>query len=313
VKLVSVIIPLYNKGKYISRALDSVLKQSFQNYTIIIIDDGSTDDGPKIVKAYDDPRVFLIQQENKGVGSARNRGIHESSSKYIAFLDADDEWLPSYLSESYQALENNMDCSVCISGSYQDFSNDVLGRKDVNVVNILKSLGASIVNGAWEIDRNISDINIKYILNFFNVNTVFAYRDVLLESGGFCENSNYGEDYYLWLTLLMNYRIYRNPVPLAWYHDAASELNGSYAVRHVEAFLCYPDEIRERCPSEKKEILERFFAIYALQSAHNRISVGKQDDVEYLMNNFPKMKQYSLFSYIKLIIKLKLNTLALYP
>jgi len=313
VSLISVIIPLYNKEKYISRALDSVLNQDFQDYNIIIIDDGSTDGGTDIVRAYDDPRIILMQQENRGVGATRNRGIQESDSKYIAFLDADDEWLPSYLSESYNALESNQDCSVSVSGYYQDSPNDKLVNKNTNIVDILKSFGVTIGKGPWEINNSISNLDIKYILYFFHTNTVFAYREALLKSGGFSEHSNFGEDSYLWLILLMNYRIYRNPTPLAWYHDAVSELGLSYKEGRLVDFLSYPDEIREHSPANKQEILEQFFSLFAIQSAHNSISAGKRDDVVYLMNNFPKMKQYCLFSYIKLKIKLKLNTLGFYP
>ena len=94
---VSVVIPLYNKAPYIDRALRSVLAQTFQDFEVIIVDDGSTDGGAKIVKSTTDKRIKLIQQKNSGVSAARNRGIQESKSKLIAFLDADDEWKSRFL------------------------------------------------------------------------------------------------------------------------------------------------------------------------------------------------------------------------
>lgn len=94
---ISVVIPLYNKGPHIARALNSVLNQTFQDFEVIVVDDGSTDDGADIVKGFNDPRIRLIQQENQGVSAARNLGIDEARAELIAFLDADDEWLPDHL------------------------------------------------------------------------------------------------------------------------------------------------------------------------------------------------------------------------
>ncbi len=96
---VSVVIPLYNKGLYIARALNSVLAQTFQDFEVILVDDGSTDDGAEVIGGVDDPRIQLIQQENLGVSAARNRGIEAARAELVAFLDADDEWLPCFLSK----------------------------------------------------------------------------------------------------------------------------------------------------------------------------------------------------------------------
>ena len=78
-KTVSVIIPLYNKGQYVARAVDSVLRQTVKDYEIIVVDDGSGDEGPAIVKRYGENRIRLIRQQNAGPGAARNRGIAEST------------------------------------------------------------------------------------------------------------------------------------------------------------------------------------------------------------------------------------------
>jgi len=93
----SVVIPLFNKAPYIQRALDSVYAQSCPADEIIIVNDGSTDGGDLIAKSQRDPRVRVIDQQNQGVSVARNVGIATASQPYVAFLDADDEWLPGFL------------------------------------------------------------------------------------------------------------------------------------------------------------------------------------------------------------------------
>jgi len=103
---VSIIVPLYNKAPHVRRALDSIAAQTFADFEAIIVDDGSTDDGAAIVANYSDARFRLIRQANAGPGAARNAGIAQARGELIAFLDADDEWLPEFLYESVRLLES---------------------------------------------------------------------------------------------------------------------------------------------------------------------------------------------------------------
>src|SRR3990167_7556109 len=91
---VSIIIPAYNAGKYIKGVLENLFLQTYRNIEIIVVDDGSTDNTEQIVKAYQNRGVRYIYQQNKGVAGARNAGIKEAKGELIAFLDADDFYLP---------------------------------------------------------------------------------------------------------------------------------------------------------------------------------------------------------------------------
>ena len=93
----SVVVPLYNKERHVRRSIDSVLAQTFTDWELIVVDDGSTDSGPEIVQSYSDLRIRLIHQDNSGVSAARNRGIAAARGPWITFLDSDDEWLPDFL------------------------------------------------------------------------------------------------------------------------------------------------------------------------------------------------------------------------
>jgi glycosyltransferase involved in cell wall biosynthesis len=94
---ISIVIPLYNKEPEVVRSIKSLFAQSFTDFEVVVVNDGSTDKGPETVKSFKDPRIRIINQANAGVSAARNRGIAEAQTNLIAFLDADDEWDPDFL------------------------------------------------------------------------------------------------------------------------------------------------------------------------------------------------------------------------
>lgn len=116
--LFSVIIPLYNKEKCIARTINSVLSQSYTNFEIVIVDDGSTDNSAAIVKTITDSRIRLFQKENGGVSSARNYGIEKALGKWIFFIDADDILLPSSLEKLYKVFISSESKMDIIAGNY---------------------------------------------------------------------------------------------------------------------------------------------------------------------------------------------------
>ena len=106
----SVIIPLYNKAPYVKKALESVCHQTYSDYELIVINDGSTDDSCMIAEKYlqgmDGINYQLITQENAGVSAARNNGVAQASGEYISFLDADDWWEPTFLEKMAKFIED---------------------------------------------------------------------------------------------------------------------------------------------------------------------------------------------------------------
>ena len=109
---ISVVIPLYNKGFIISETLNSVLAQTFKDFEVIIVNDGSTDNGFEIVSQYTDNRIRLYNQENKGAAAARNLGIEKATGELIAFLDADDYWYPNHLEELFKLYTDLPNCGI---------------------------------------------------------------------------------------------------------------------------------------------------------------------------------------------------------
>ncbi|MEN6384986.1 MAG: glycosyltransferase family A protein, partial [Phycisphaerales bacterium] len=178
---ISVIIPLYNKAKYISRAIDSVLAQTFKDYEIIVIDDESSDDGPVIVRKYGESRIKLFRQRNAGPGAARNNGLAQSNSQFVAFLDADDEWMPEFLDRCYKSLVKNPDCDAAAAAYY-------LGEKRKDISTEFRRRGMS--DGRWELDLDISDNELKHAIYILHSSATVCKKKTLEKYGGFYVKDN---------------------------------------------------------------------------------------------------------------------------
>ena len=106
--LVSIIMPAYNCGRFIRESIGSVLAQTYTNWELLIVDDCSTDDTETIVRAFKDPRMhYMRNEQNMGAALTRNRALREAKGRYIAFLDADDLWLPEKLEKQTAFMETN--------------------------------------------------------------------------------------------------------------------------------------------------------------------------------------------------------------
>jgi len=124
----SIVIPLYNKTHTIRKTLESVFLQTFQEFEVIIVDDGSTDDGVSVINEFiTDPRIKIFQQENQGVSVARNNGVAQAKYEHIAFLDGDDEWLPQYLEKMKECIGLYPDAGMfCCAGYVTDNNGEYL-------------------------------------------------------------------------------------------------------------------------------------------------------------------------------------------
>jgi glycosyltransferase involved in cell wall biosynthesis len=114
---ISVVIPLYQTERFIAQALSSVLAQTFRDFEVIVVDDGSKDKGPQIVHAFADPRVRIVTQRNRGLAGARNTGIREARAPILAFIDADDVWHPEKLAKHVAHLAANPAIGVSFAAS----------------------------------------------------------------------------------------------------------------------------------------------------------------------------------------------------
>lgn len=258
---VSVIIPLFNKAPYIERALASVTSQTFSDFELIVIDDGSTDSGPDLVKAFSDPRIRLITQANAGPGGARNRGLSEALGELVAFLDADDEWLPGFLSESVRLLDEHHDAAAVTSGYFafpRGISTEEMWR------------GRGLSPGPVRVTGQTSPEFFAALLAYMTPCTTVARTEALRRLGGFHERDRcaYGEDAHLFLKVLLNEAAIVNLKPLVRIHfEASGATQTRRTMRPVEPFLVDPEEIEASCPADLRELLSRVLAMRALKTA----------------------------------------------
>ncbi len=182
--LVSVVIPAYNAGPFITEALQSVLGQTYSNLEVIVVDDGSTDDTRERVAAFGG-RVTLIPQANSGAAVARNTGIRYSHGTYLAFLDADDVWLPNKVARLVEALERSADAGAAYHGYVA-----------------MEETGAVV--GQPVIPAHDGDVLQPLLLGcFFGPPMVMIPRACLNRVGGFDPDLKLGEDWDLFLRIAL--------------------------------------------------------------------------------------------------------------
>jgi glycosyltransferase involved in cell wall biosynthesis len=202
---ISVIVPLYNKSATIERTLSSVLRQTILPYEIIIVNDGSTDNSVDIVKRMDIPLIRLILTENEGVSSARNRGIKEAEGEWIAFLDADDEWLPEYLETLKYLSEKYPECSVLGTRYFLQHPD---GKRNEIVLN---KMPFATQDGILRKYFRVSSCSHPPLWT----SAVAVKKEALEFIGGFPVGIHSGEDLLTWARLVVRCQIAYSLKPLA--------------------------------------------------------------------------------------------------
>lgn len=192
--MISVVIPLYNKEKSIASTLRTVLNQTFSDYEIVIVNDGSTDGSVEEIEKVQDDRIRLVHQPNAGVSAARNRGIEEAKGDLIAFLDADDEWKPEYLATQYHLFQKYPECSV-FACNYE--FRDVSGKVTPTLIHKLPFVGEDgILSNYFEV-ASCSHPPICSI-------SVMVKKQAMQAIGGFPVGVTSGEDLLTWARLSIN-------------------------------------------------------------------------------------------------------------
>lgn len=250
--MISVVIPLYNKEKQISHTLQSVLNQTFQDFEIVIVDDGSTDGSVAEVKKFTDPRIRLICQKNAGVSAARNRGIEEAKSDLIAFLDADDEWKPEYLATQYHLYQKYPECSV-YACNYE--FRDSKGKVTPTIIRKLPFKGEDGI-----------------LSNYFEVascshpplwtSAVMVKKQAIQVIGGFPIGIKSGEDLLTWARLAINEKISYSRLPLAVFIKDENLFNEDQQQRFPEIKDVVGIELRALYENNKSKELKMYIALW---------------------------------------------------
>lgn len=211
--LISVIIPVYNGEKTILATIDSVLKQTFSNFELIIINDGSTDKTLEVVNHIQDPRLKVFSYPNAGQPTSRNRGITHALGEYISFIDADDLWTPDKLEAQLKALQSNSQAAVAYSWT-----------------NVVDETGRFLRRGSYLSYEG--DVYARLLLNDFIESgsnpliRAYAFKEV----SGFDSSLSNAHDWDMWLRLASQYHFVAVSSPQILYvvssHSMSSNLTG---------------------------------------------------------------------------------------
>lgn len=206
--MISVVVPLFNKEPHISKTLDSVLAQTLLPAHVIVVDDGSKDGSASVVAKYLDRGVQLIQQPNQGESAARNTGIAACQTTYIAFLDADDWWLPNHLEELQGLIERHPDASM--------LSTSHLIRREGKTYRARSSLPEG-----WR--GKVPNFFEQYAkgLSLINSSTACVRKTALLDVGGFPVGVRRGPDVMTWINIGLKHAVAHANVPTAIFNQEA--------------------------------------------------------------------------------------------
>ena len=258
---VSVIIPTYNRGHLLGRALQSVLHQTFTDLEIIIVDDGSNDKSESLVKWDHNPRIRCIRHnENKGVSAARNTGIEAARGKYIGFLDDDDEWLPEKLLKQIQAFKEARPETGIVYTAFRRIVRDA--QYTIPSPRKRQIDGSMFKNLFWG--------------NFITASAVLIKKECFEKAGMFDEELPSFQDWDLWLRMARHYPFAYIDEPLAIQYGQEDSLssNSEAALPALDLiFAKYSDDMFK----ENKKLLAKRYRHYGKWFLkHHQLSAARK-------------------------------------
>lgn len=212
---VSVVVPAYNAARTVESTINSILLQSFTDFELVVVDDGSEDETAALVTAFDDPRIRLVRQENTGLAGARNSGVAVAQGGFVAFLDADDLWLPDHLAAMTRALASDPGASVAYADAW--VLDHATGR--------IRRASAMAYHPSPSPLPVEPDVLFRRLLEGnFIVSSATIRRDALEQVGGYRAELRRWEDYELWLRMAAHGHHFVEARGRLWVHR---EIHGS--------------------------------------------------------------------------------------
>lgn len=250
-------MPLFNKHDYVRDSLASVVRQSFSDYEIIVVDDGSTDDGASVVKALNLPNLKLITQANAGVSAARNRCLAEASSQFVAFLDADDIWRKDHLRHLWELHLACPDARL-LANSFLEVSSVA----DPNI----ESVGTTY--------RDVEDFIAEAAIgrSWVFTSAAMVHRESCLSLGGFPVGENRGEDIDLWIRMGLRFPVAISDYVGCLYRRVGDSLTTSLSVLEPDVAM---RRIAETLARDRDMALDRK---RNLKELYNRIAIANATD-----------------------------------
>ena len=252
----SVIMPLYNKAPYVRKAVESVVGQTYCDWELVVVDDGSTDGSGDVVKALADSRIHYLRQENAGVGAARNNGVAQSTAPWICFLDADDWWEPTFLEEMAGLIERHPYAGI-YGTSYYIVKN---GKKKVAPIGVDEEF--------TEGEINYCHVYAKTLCMPLTSISVCIPREIYYETGGFKHHLKLGEDFDLWIRIALKHKVVLLNKPLSNYNqDVAVAYRGTHHLRAPEEHMLWNLgylEPMEKSNADYKQLIDnlRTYSLY---------------------------------------------------
>jgi len=273
---ISVIIPLYNKEREIKRAIDSILSQTFQNFEIIVVDDHSSDGGPAIVKSYHNFRITLIEQDHRGVAYTRNHGVKLATSDFIAFLDADDEWMPNHLETIMRLIKKYPEAGMFSTAWKMQIADGKTRWANLNC--IPKTPWEGLLPDYFK-SGDLGDSPVC-------TSVVTIPRKIFLEIGGFADHWK-GQDLDLWGRIALKY-----PVAFSWdggaivHNDASNRISDrKIPLDYQEPFIKTARSalINDEVPQELKKSLNNYIWRKEYYRAIRNVNAGQSDAAQIIL------------------------------